>query len=89
MKQLSILLGLIPTILINAQTSNLGTANGKPADTFKDNRIENIQEVTIVGKKAVVENKVDKIVYNDVTSQSGAAIDVLRKVPQVTVCENG
>jgi Zn finger protein HypA/HybF involved in hydrogenase expression len=79
-------------ILINAQTSNPETTNGKPADTFKDNRIENIQEVTIVGKKAVVENKVDKIVYNvanDVTSQSGAAIDVLRKVPQVTVCENG
>jgi ferric enterobactin receptor len=91
-KRLSILLGLIPTILINAQTINPGTANGKPADTVKDNRIKNIQEVTIVGKKAVVENKVDKIVYNvanDVTSQSGAAIDVLRKVPQVTVDADG
>jgi outer membrane receptor protein involved in Fe transport len=91
-KRLSILLVLIPTILINAQTTNPGTANRKPADTLKDNRIKNIQEVTIIGKKAVVENKVDKIVYNvanDVTSQSGAAIDVLRKVPQVTVDADG
>ncbi|WP_294297590.1 TonB-dependent receptor [uncultured Chryseobacterium sp.] len=61
-------------------------------DTIKDNSLKNIQEVIIVGKKAVVENKVDKIVYNvanDVTSQSGAAIDVLRKVPQVTVDAEG
>lgn len=51
-----------------------------------------IEGVTIVGKKAVIENKVDKIVFNaanDVTSQNGAAIDVLRKVPQVTVDVDG
>ena len=92
MKQLPILLALVPTVLINAQTTNPETTTRNTADTLKDNRIKNIQEVTIVGKKAVVENKVDKIVYNvanDVTSQSGAAIDILRKVPQVTVDADG
>lgn len=92
MKQLSILLALVPTVLINAQTTNPETTTKNTADTLKDNRIKNIQEVTIVGKKAVVENKVDKIVYNvanDVTSQSRAAIDILRKVPQVTVDADG
>lgn len=92
MKQLSILLALIPAVFINAQTSDPDTAYKNKTDTVKDNRIKNIQEVTIVGKKAVVENKVDKIVYNvanDVTSQTGAAIDVLRKVPQVTVDGDG
>jgi len=51
-----------------------------------------LEGVTVVGKKAVIENKVDKIVFNaanDVTSQNGAAIDVLRKVPQVTVDADG
>ncbi|MDW9381471.1 TonB-dependent receptor domain-containing protein [Chryseobacterium sp. JV558] len=92
MKQLSILLALIPAVFINAQTSDPDTAYKNKTDTVKDNRIKNIQEVTLVGKKAVVENKVDKIVYNvtnDVTSQTGAAIDVLRKVPQVTVDGDG
>lgn len=92
MKNLSILLALFPIVFISAQIANPETAGKKVMDTIKDNRLKNIQEVIIVVKKAVVENKVDKIVYNvanDVTSQSGAAIDVLRKVPQVTVDAEG
>lgn len=88
MKQLSIPITLLFTILINAQNTNPATTK----DTLKGNQIKNIQEVIISGKKAVVENKIDKIVYNvanDLTSQTGAAIDILRKVPQVTVDADG
>ena len=53
---------------------------------------QSLQNVTIIGDKPIVENKIDKIVYNvsnDITSQGGAAIDVLKKVPQVTVDIDG
>ncbi|WP_175620485.1 outer membrane beta-barrel protein [Chryseobacterium schmidteae] len=92
MKQLLLPIALLFTILVNAQTINSEKLNEKPIDTLEKNQIKNIQQVIISSKKAVVENKVDKIVYNvanDVTSQSGAAIDVLRKVPQVTVDADG
>jgi ferric enterobactin receptor len=52
----------------------------------------NLESVIVMGDKPVVENKIDKIVYNvsnDITSQGGAAIDVLKKVPQVTVDIDG
>jgi len=91
-KQLSIPITLLFTLLVNAQNTNPSTPNAKAADSLKRNQIKDIQEVIISGKKAVVENKIDKIVYNvanDLTSQSGAAIDVLRKVPQVTVDADG
>ena len=58
--------------------------------------LESIQNqltgVTITAKAPVIENKIDKMVYNaqnDLTAQSGAAIDVLKKVPQVTVDIDG
>ncbi|WP_294332948.1 outer membrane beta-barrel family protein [Chryseobacterium sp. sg2396] len=92
MKQLLLPIALLSIVLVNAQTTTAGTTDSKPIDTVKNNQVKNIQEVIISGKKAIVENKVDKIVYNvanDVTSQSGAAIDVLRKVPQVTVDADG
>src|ERR1035437_5295239 len=59
---------------------------------FLSPSMQSLQSVTIVGDKPVVENKIDKIVYNvsnDITSQGGAAIDVLKKVPQVTVDIDG
>lgn len=92
MKQLSILLALLPALLVNAQTTNPGTHKDKAADSLAGNTIKALEGVTIVAKKAVVENKIDKIVYNvanDLTSQNGAAIDVLKKVPQVTVDADG
>lgn len=51
-----------------------------------------LDEVTVTGKAAIVENQIDKIVYNaanDITSQTGVALDVLRKVPQVSVDIDG
>ncbi|MDV7698058.1 TonB-dependent receptor [Chryseobacterium soli] len=92
MKQLSIFLTLLSTLLVNAQTTNSGTLKDKTADSLAGNTIKALEGVTIVAKKAVVENKIDKIVYNvanDLTSQNGAAIDVLKKVPQVTVDADG
>jgi len=51
-----------------------------------------MQGVTITGDAPVIENKIDKIVYNaanDITSQGGLALDVLKKVPQVNVDIDG
>jgi len=53
---------------------------------------ETLASVTVTSKAPVVENKIDKIVYNaanDITSQGGVALDVLKKVPQVTVDIDG
>ncbi len=51
-----------------------------------------LQAVTVTGSKPLVENHIDKMVYNaanDLTSQSGVALDVLKKVPSVTVDIDG
>ncbi|HKC67792.1 MAG TPA: outer membrane beta-barrel protein, partial [Bacteroidia bacterium] len=51
-----------------------------------------LNAVTVTAKTELVEFKIDKIVYNaenDVTSQGGAAIDILKKVPQVVVDIDG
>ncbi len=59
---------------------------------FLSSSTHNLQTVVVTADKPVVENKMDKIVYNvsnDITSQGGLAIDVLKKVPQVTVDIDG
>jgi ferric enterobactin receptor len=51
-----------------------------------------LKSVTITGGAPIIENKIDKMVYNaanDVTSQGGQALDVLKKVPQVNVDIDG
>ncbi|RYF81617.1 MAG: TonB-dependent receptor [Chitinophagaceae bacterium] len=51
-----------------------------------------LQAVTVTTTGKLVTNKIDKLIYNaerDLTSQSGSATDVLRKVPQVSVDVNG
>jgi ferric enterobactin receptor len=52
----------------------------------------NLQSVTVVAQSKLVENKIDKMVYNaekDISSQSGVATDVLKKVPQVSIDVDG
>jgi len=51
-----------------------------------------LKEVNITASVPTVENKIDKLVYspaNDLTAQGGVALDVLQKVPMVTVDING
>jgi len=51
-----------------------------------------MNEVTVTGAKAVIENQIDKMVYNpgnDLSAQGGVAIDILKKVPMVSVDVNG
>ncbi len=53
---------------------------------------ETLQNVIISNPTRLVENKIDKLVFNaekDITSQGGVATDVLKKVPMVSVDVDG
>lgn len=59
---------------------------------FIESTQNSLKEVTIEGKPPMIENKIDKIVYNaeqDVTTAGGNAGDVMRKVPMVSVDMDG
>lgn len=52
----------------------------------------NLQAVTITAQSKLIDNKIDKMVFNaekDLTSLGGVATDILKKVPQVSVDVDG
>ncbi len=84
-------LGYLPKIIDPVTTTpsrpdlNLGDIILSPNQRVLD-------EVQVTGTAAIIENKIDKIVYNaerDVTVGGGNATDVLRKVPLLSVDIDG
>ncbi|HXB95956.1 MAG TPA: TonB-dependent receptor [Puia sp.] len=70
----------------------LGAGPLSLGDILLSKTAEEMQSVTVTAPRGLVENKIDKLVFNaekDITSQSGVATDVLKKVPMVSVDVDG
>ncbi|RDB04716.1 TonB-dependent receptor domain-containing protein [Runella aurantiaca] len=73
------------TIGKGSKEQNLGNINLPPD-------VRTLAEVTVTGEKAIIEDKVDRLVYNaekDISNSGGDAGDVLRKVPLLSVDLDG
>ncbi|AEI51036.1 TonB-dependent receptor domain-containing protein [Runella slithyformis] len=73
------------TIGKGSKEQNLGNINLPPD-------VRTLAEVTVMGEKAIIEDKVDRLVYNaekDISNTGGDAGDVLRKVPLLSVDLDG
>jgi ferric enterobactin receptor len=71
--------------LIKDQKKELGILKIAPNDQV-------LEEVTVVTQRSMVEEKVDRLIYNaekDITTRGGDAADVLRKVPMLSVDLDG
>jgi ferric enterobactin receptor len=72
-----------PNVVVNDHTGDVSLGEINLKDEQKV-----LNEVFISGSKPIVENRIDKLVYNadqDITSQGGVATDILKKIPEVTV----
>ncbi|GAB3709388.1 outer membrane beta-barrel family protein [Spirosoma flavus] len=71
--------------LTDGQTLDLGAIK-------LSSSVKTLEEVTVVGQAALIEEKVDRLVYNaekDITAKGGDATDILRKVPMLSVDLDG
>jgi ferric enterobactin receptor len=78
--------GFRNNVTINSTNSNIAMGDIKLVNKTV------LKQVNITAERSLIENKIDKIVYNaenDVTSQGGVATDVLKKVPEVSVDIDG
>jgi len=81
-----------PTKVVNNVTTTLSKPDKTLGTVLVSPGTKALKEVQVTGAKALVENRIDKIVYNaekDLTSAGGNATDVLQKVPLVAVDING
>ncbi|NVM61776.1 outer membrane receptor protein involved in Fe transport [Mucilaginibacter sp. SG538B] len=81
-----------PTKYIDQVTTTPSKPDAKLGQVLLAPSSHALKEVSVVGQAALIENKIDKIVYNaekDLTSVGGNATDVLQKVPLVAVDLNG
>ncbi|MCC8408423.1 TonB-dependent receptor [Mucilaginibacter sp. UR6-1] len=81
-----------PTKFIDPVTTTLGKPDANMGQIVVAPSSKALNEVTVTGQAGLVENRIDKIVYNaekDLTSAGGNATDVLQKVPLVSVDMNG
>ena len=72
-------------VLSKGQTKNIGVIRLSPST-------RTLGEVTVAGKKALVEDRVDRLIYNadvDIAAKGGDALDILRKVPMLSVDPTG
>ena len=75
---------------------NITITNVNPAFTtgvvFLPKTTGVLQGVTVSTQAKIIDNRIDKMVFNaekDITSQTGVATDVLKKVPQISVDVDG
>jgi len=81
-----------PTKYIDQVTTTPSKPDAKLGQVLLAPSSHALKEVSVVGQAALIENKIDKIVYNaekDLTAAGGNATDVLQKVPLVNVDING
>ncbi|GAB3280367.1 outer membrane beta-barrel family protein [Larkinella harenae] len=73
------------TLTANQAIQDLGIIRLRPESRL-------LNEVRVTAKKALIEEKPDRLVYNagsDLTNKGGTAVDVLRKAPMLTVDVSG
>ncbi|MDH7459709.1 outer membrane beta-barrel family protein [Chitinophagaceae bacterium 26-R-25] len=83
-------IGYKPVTVPNISVTKNGSTVLK--DILLSKEAKSLAEVTVTAKTKLVENKIDKLVFNadkDLTSVGGMATDILKKVPQVSVDVDG